>query len=188
MSKSGKKLIREDEKKVIQELQKSSKENISHIAKKLGFSRQKVWRILKKLENNKTIWGYHTIIDYQKLGLNNYIILLKRTAKPLSPEKLKTMLDGGIKHEYESIGVDVCSVFYVNGYYDFLLWGISKDTKLMKKFCENLNRLFEDCISEIKLLEVVFPLQKEHFDNPHLDELLGFFQIEIKDNNYKNID
>ncbi len=56
MAKSSKKQIYEDELKVIVELQKNSNENIGAIAKKCGFSRQKAWRIIKELEENKTIW------------------------------------------------------------------------------------------------------------------------------------
>jgi len=56
MAKSSKKQIYEDELKVIAELQKNAKESINIIAKKCGFSRQKAWRIIKKLEEDKTIW------------------------------------------------------------------------------------------------------------------------------------
>ena len=56
MPKSSKDQIDADEKKIIKELQKNSKESIDKIAKKCGFSRQKVWRVIKRLEKNKTIW------------------------------------------------------------------------------------------------------------------------------------
>jgi len=69
MPKSSKKQIDDDEKVVVQKLQKNSKESIDKIAKKCGFSRQKVWRIIKRLEKNKTIWGYHAIVDNKKITL-----------------------------------------------------------------------------------------------------------------------
>ena len=56
MPKSSKEQIDLDEKKVVSELQRNSKESIDVIAKRCGFSRQKVWRIIKRLEKNKTIW------------------------------------------------------------------------------------------------------------------------------------
>ena len=55
MPKNSSEQIDVDEKKVIRELQRNSKESIDKIAKKCGFSRQKVWRIIKRLEKNKTI-------------------------------------------------------------------------------------------------------------------------------------
>ena len=58
-----------DEKKVLQELQGYAKESIDKIAKRCGFSRQKVWRIIKKLESNQTIWGYHAVVNNQQLHL-----------------------------------------------------------------------------------------------------------------------
>jgi len=60
MPKSSRKQIDNDEKKILRELQKNSKESIDKIAKKCGFSRQKVWRIIKRLEKNKTIWKEQT--------------------------------------------------------------------------------------------------------------------------------
>ena len=47
MPRTGREQITDDEKKIIHELQKNSKENIDKIAKKCGFSRQKVWRVIK---------------------------------------------------------------------------------------------------------------------------------------------
>ena len=83
MPKSSKDQIYADEKKVIRELQKNSKESIDTIAKNCGFSRQKVWRIIKRLEKNKTIWGYFAVVDYEKLNLKRYLMLIKRSNKPL---------------------------------------------------------------------------------------------------------
>ena len=57
MSKSSREQIDDDEKKVLWQLRRNSKESIDAIAKKCRFSRQKVWRIIKRLEKNKTIWG-----------------------------------------------------------------------------------------------------------------------------------
>ena len=55
MAKRSKKQIYEDELKVIAELQKNAKESIDIIAKNCGYSRQKVCRIINRLEENKTI-------------------------------------------------------------------------------------------------------------------------------------
>ena len=86
MPKTSKEQITNDEKKILRELQKNSKESIDKLVKKCGFSRQKVWRIIKRLENNKTIWGYHAVVDDNKIGLQQYFILIKRTNKPFSKE------------------------------------------------------------------------------------------------------
>ena len=77
MPRTSREQIADDEKKTVHELQKNSKENIDKIAKKCGFSRQKVWRIIKRLEKNKTIWGYHAVVDIEKLDLRHYLLFLQ---------------------------------------------------------------------------------------------------------------
>ena len=63
MAKSSKDKIEQDEKKLISELMKNSKENIDTIAKHCGFSRQKAWKMMKRLEMDQKIWGYSAVID-----------------------------------------------------------------------------------------------------------------------------
>jgi len=53
MSKSSEEQIQIDERKIIDELRANSNKSINEIAEKLGFSRQKAWRIVKNLEKNK---------------------------------------------------------------------------------------------------------------------------------------
>ena len=76
MAKSSIKQIKEDEKKILAELQKNSRKSVDSIAEKCGFSRQKVWRLMNRLEENKTIWGYGAVVDNEKLELIEYVILL----------------------------------------------------------------------------------------------------------------
>ena len=68
MAKVSAKQIDIDERKVIAALQSNAKESIDVIAKQCGFSRQKVWRIIKRLEKNRTIWGYHAVVDSERYG------------------------------------------------------------------------------------------------------------------------
>jgi len=57
MAKSSKEMIFHDEIKVMDALERHSKGSIDEVAKSCGFSRQKVWRIIKDLEKRKVIWG-----------------------------------------------------------------------------------------------------------------------------------
>ena len=83
MAKNSKEQIEEDEIKVINKLQENSNENIGEIAKKCGFSRQKAWRIIKKLEEEKTIWGYRAIINNEKTNMNGFVLLIKGKRLPI---------------------------------------------------------------------------------------------------------
>ena len=40
-------------------------------------------RVIKKLEKNKTIWGYNVVDDDEKLGLKRYQILVKKSRIPV---------------------------------------------------------------------------------------------------------
>lgn len=59
MSKGSKKQIGVDERMVIAELQRNAKVSID----KCGFSRQRIWGIIERLEENETIWGYNVVMD-----------------------------------------------------------------------------------------------------------------------------
>jgi len=175
MPKSSKKQINEDEKKLLKVLQTSSGDNIENIAKKCGFSRQKVSRIKKRLEKDKTIWGYNAVFDEEKLGLKKYIILLKRTNKPISPEKLQIPIKGTAKQELAKRGIEIDFNLLVHGDYDLALCVTTRGVKELVILTNALNKMFGEYIAEMKTLEVLFPLQKGGIDNPNLEKLKEFF-------------
>jgi DNA-binding Lrp family transcriptional regulator len=176
MPKNSKEQISDDEKKIIRELQKNSKENIDNIAKKCGFSRQKVWRIIRRLEKNKTIWGYHAVVDDNKLGQKKYFIMIKRTSKAASQDKMNLVLKRELKQEAEKVGVTVESSYFIHGVYDWLLCITTESIAQVKKFCEVLNFLYkEGFVSDIQIFEVIFPVEVNNFNNPNMDEFLSFF-------------
>ena len=89
MVKSSKDQIEQDEKKILSELVKNSNENIDTIAKHCGFSRQKAWRIIKKLEKSHMIWGYTAIVDEDRNHMSHFIMLIKRSMKPLDKKNCR---------------------------------------------------------------------------------------------------
>lgn len=171
MPKRSKEQTDKDEKKVIKELEKNSKEGIDKIAKNCQFSRQKVSSIIKRLEKNKMIWGYHAVVDDEKLGLKRYQILLKKSSKSVSDNMLDMMLEKDMKKQLEKFGVEFDYSFYTHGYFDWSLCVTAPGIRAVKKFVEILNTKFEDYISETQVLEVIFPLLKSGFDNPNLAEI-----------------
>ena len=176
MPKSSKEQIDADEKKIVRELQKNSKESIDKIAKKCGFSRQKVWRIIKQLEKNKTIWGYSAVVDNNKIGQKKYFIMVKRTSKTVSQEKINTVMKRKLKKEGMKIGVVVESSYFTHGVYDWLACITAENIKQVKKFCESFNMLSkEGFVSNIQILEVIFPVEVNNINNPNMEEFLSFF-------------
>lgn len=171
MAKSSKKQIDEDEKKVISFLQKNCKESIDVIAKKLGFSRQKVWRIIKRLENDKTIWGYHAVVDDEKIGLKKYLVLIKRSTKSMTKETLDKLTK--IKTKQENVNIN--DIYYVNGSYDFFISVTSPDIKQVKKFCEEICTTLIGFVSDIQILDILFIVKENFVDNPNSEKIKEFF-------------
>ena len=178
MPKTSKEQITNDEKKILRELQKNSKESIDKLAKKCGFSRQKVWRIIKRLENNKTIWGYHAVVDDEKMGLRRYLILIKRTHKPISKMQLNVITSRKVKQASSKLGINIESSFYLHGSYDWFIMVTAKDLRFVKKIIEVFTILLKDVISEVQVEEVIFPVEKNNCTNPNLDRIKEFFILE----------
>jgi len=53
LAKSSKETMMKDEIKVLDFLEQHAKESVEEIAKRSGVSRQKIWRIIKRLEENE---------------------------------------------------------------------------------------------------------------------------------------
>ncbi len=175
MPKSSKEQIDADEKKILWELQKNSKENVEKIAKKCGFSRQKVWRVIKRLEKDKTIWGYHAVVDDNKIGLQQYFVLIKRANKAFSKEYIDSIIKRKIKPEIAKMGIIVENISYVHGVFDGVHIIRASNVVQVKKYCEILNKLSKGYISDMKILEELFPIEKNGIANPNIEELKDIF-------------
>ena len=174
MPKNSAKQIDADEKKVISYLQKNAKESIDVIAKKCGFSRQKVWRIIKRLEKNQTIWGYHAVIDDEKINRHSYIMLIKRSNEPLSIATDK-IINQTIEKRGAEINVDVECSKVLHGIYDWFICFTAPDIREAKKFSEMFNREYPKLINEIHILENIFTVKNSGVINPELPRLKEFF-------------
>jgi len=174
MPRSTKKQIDEDEKKVIAQLQKNPRESINEIAKKCGFSRQKVWRLINKLEKDKTIWGYNVVIDDNKLDVKRYIMLIKKSPQPLG-DTVNKIIDLTMHKKGKEIGVDIICSTYLHGKYDWMFIFSAKDIKSVKKFNEILIREYENVISEVDIMEYIFSIKKCGITNPEVKKLKEYF-------------
>jgi len=170
MPKTSKEQIADDEKKIIHELQKNSKENIDKIAKKCGFSRQKVWRVIKRLEKNEIIWGYSTIVDNKKIDLTHYTMLVKRSIVPID-EKLRNQIsEEQLDNYFPELNITLEDCLYVNGRYDWIISFTAPGIKEMKKFCEKLMSKFPEHMGAYEVLETIIPIRKQGIKNPSAKE------------------
>lgn len=174
MTRSSRDQIGKDEKNVLTQLQKSSKDSIETISKHCSFSRQKVWRIIKRLEENRLIWGYTAITDEKKNDLNHYTLLMKRTTKKLDEKTVNIIISRKIEELVSEIGVAIESSYYVNGEYDWIITFTAQDIVQAKKLCESLLALHPGVIDKTVLLETLFFVKNHYILNPEAKKLKEF--------------
>ncbi|MCJ7571536.1 MAG: Lrp/AsnC family transcriptional regulator [Candidatus Thermoplasmatota archaeon] len=177
MAKSSIKQIEQDEKRILEELRKNANKTINDIAKSCGFSRQKVWRVINNLEKNHTIWGYVAVVDEEKLDKKSYILLVKRTNKPLSQELINKIIDRDLSKKGKKIGIEITNSIFTHGVYDWLICFNSTGIQEAKGLVEELNKLYEDYISDIHLIEKMFSVVSCGVTNPDINKLNDFFKI-----------
>lgn len=173
MAKSSYEQIKKDEKKIVEEMEKNARYSIDDIAKNCGFSRQKVWRLIKRLEEQKIIWGYHAVADHEKLGYKEYIILIKRSLKNID-KLVDTIISREIEEGAKKLNAKISSSYYLNGHYDWIICLIAEDIKAAKKFSETLNKTYGEYIKESQLLENIFPVKRCGLVNPNIKRLKEF--------------
>ena len=175
MAKNSRKQIMLDEILIVDQLSRNANKSINEIAKSCGFSRQKVWRIIKNLEKNNTIWGYSSIIDEEKQNKKTYIVLIKRSARPLNKELIEKITRREISKKAGRIGVKILTSIYTNGAYDWLIHFNASNIRDAKRFVEDLNKTFEGYLNEITLLEKMFVTENCGIENPEINKLKDFF-------------
>jgi len=174
MAKSSKKQIYEDELKVMAELQKNAKENINIIAKNCGYSRQKVWRIIKGWEKNKSIWGYAAVVNEEKQGLKSYMILIKRTTLPIDEKLADKIISRQLEKSASEIDIKIESSMFTHGTFDWVICFKAKDMKHAKKFSEIVNETYWGYIGEVHMMEALFPIRIQGILNPDIQKLKEF--------------
>ena len=177
MAKSSVKQIEQDEKRILEELIKNANKSINDIAKTCGFSRQKVWRVINNLEKNHTIWGYVAVVDEEKLDKKSYIILMKRTNKPISQEFINDIIKRKLPERGKKIGIEMINSMFTHGVYDWVIFFNAIDIISAKAFVEEINKLFEGFASDIQLIEKMFCAVSCGITNPEIEKLNEFFKI-----------
>lgn len=173
MAKRSRSQVKKDEKKVLTLLQSNAKDNLETIAKKCGFSVPKVRRIIKNLEESNTIWGYHAVTDYEKYGLREYLLLIKKTNRPVD-DLVDTIISRKIEKQAKDLDVMIRSSYYLHGSFDWLICFVANDLKQAKKFETEIVKTYKAHIQEAQLLENIFPVKRSGIQNPELKKLKEF--------------
>ena len=174
MAKSSKDQIEQDEKKILSELMKNSKENIDTIAKHCGFSRQKAWRMIKQLETKGLIWGYSAIVDEEKMGMMHFILLIKRTMEKIDEKVIDIIISTKTEELAKEYGIAIESSAYLHGEYDWILTITAEDIKQVKKFSDQLIALYPTGTEKITILQTLMFVRKHYILNPERKKLKDF--------------
>ena len=163
-----------NERKILDALAENARQSLIEISEKTGLSRQTVQKILLKLEKDHIIWGYQPIVDEQKNGLKDYLVLIKRTPKPLDEKLADKVISRKIEQMASKIGVKIVTSFYCHGSYDWITCFMAPDIKDAKKFTEDVKTVYIDHIADIQLLETLFFVKKDGILNPDVNDLKQF--------------
>jgi Lrp/AsnC family leucine-responsive transcriptional regulator len=174
MAKSSREQINIDEMKILAELQKNSNENIDTIGKHCGFSRQKAWRYIKRLEASGLIWGYTIIIDQQKQGLQKFIMSIKRSGKTLDKKNVNEIAVDKLEKNYSKIGITVETSYYGHGEYDWILIFTARDLRQAKQFADLLLRAYPGIVEKTSLFQILFTPREHSVINPDPTKLKDF--------------
>ena len=174
--KKNNKEISSNDRKILDAMKGNSRQPSIELSKKTGLSRQTVQKTIHSLEKNQVIWGYTAIIDDNKIGRKRFFILLKRSQKLASEDKVDIVVKRELRKFATKLGVELEGSYYINGLYDWLICITADDINQVKRFCNSFGKVFKGLyVSEIHILEVMFPVERNGFDNPKLEELREFF-------------
>jgi DNA-binding Lrp family transcriptional regulator len=170
MAKSSRKKIHQDEQKVLIALEENANESIGGIAKKCGFSRQKAWRIIKRLEKNKTIWGYHARVNDEKMNRTGYILLFKLRHLPINNDLEKNIVQGKIDECAKQSKVVIRDNIWLHGTFDGMINFYAEDLRKAKQFHELIVTTYDENVADSELLEEMVVIKKDGFTNPRIIE------------------
>ena len=173
MAKSSKEMIFHDEIKVMDALERHSKGSIDEVAKSCGFSRQKVWRIIKDLEKRKVIWGYPAVTDETAKNLKHFIVLAKRNTVPFGDEFRQEVILRKLD-DYPMHIVKIENIYLTHGAIDWVLTFYAPDLVSAKRFVEETFARFSKYLQEYTLVETLVPVRKQGLKNPRIKDLVQF--------------
>jgi DNA-binding Lrp family transcriptional regulator len=170
MSKNSREQIEQDEKKILSELVKNSKENIDTIAKNCGFSRQKTWRMMKQLETSQKIWGYSAVVDSEKQGLQKFMLFFKRTNEPIDSKDLNEIAVTRLDPMKKNLGITVLSSYYIHGDFDWVTIFTAEDILQAKQFANALVERFSHA-QTLSMSQILFTVRENCVENPNIKEI-----------------
>jgi len=170
----SKKEITKNDRKILNALIENARQSMIEISEKTGLSRQTIQKTILKLEKNHAIWGYQAIFDEQKNGLKEYLILIKRTTKPVNEKIVDKVILAKTEEAALKMGIKYITSLYTHGSYDLILIFMASDFKDVKKFIEYIKSLYTEYFADVQILESLFTIRRQGILNPDVNDLKQF--------------
>ncbi len=171
MSTINKETMKDAERQVLTILEQDAKTKPDEITRRTGFSRQKVLRIIKRLEDENIIWGYVAITDGTKRNQKHFIALVKRSHGVPFDDSFRSEIAFDKIDNYPKGLIEVENIYYTHGSYDFVFCFSAPDLISAKQFINLSVNRFRKYISDYVLIETLFPIRREGIKNPNMKNL-----------------
>lgn len=165
--------LRDDEHNVLLILRTNAKMKPEEIATHCGFSKQKVARIIAKLEKDKTIWGYSAVIDDERSSLSHFYMLLRRGDRPYDDTCKKAVLKTRLEDLVPGSSIMIENISLVNGQFDVVFSFWAKDLVEAKKFSEHYLKKFKPWTKDVTILEDILAIRRDGQRNPKIEEKIA---------------
>ncbi len=164
-----------DEMKVLDTLQQHGNESIALLSKKCGLTPQKTRKIIKNLEKKKIILGYTAIIDEQKLGLQKFVLLIKRSSTKLESDMANKLASEQLGGDLSQLGITIDSSYFVHGEYDWALVFSAPELNEAKRLVGLILSKYPHFVSKYLIIQILMTLESNHIvNNDSLAKLRDF--------------
>lgn len=168
---------------LINELLKNPRKTLSELAERLGTYRQRVWREIKKLEEEQVIWGYTVVIDEEKKGWKSFIILMKM--EPISEKLVDTLIKRVVSQKAAKLKARVIDSFFMNGVYDWIIIFAADSWATARKYYDTIRKEYKEFLTEKpELIDIMFSITRYGKINPNIEKIRNFIPPEYQ--NMKN--
>ncbi|MDG6220914.1 MAG: Lrp/AsnC family transcriptional regulator [Candidatus Thermoplasmatota archaeon] len=161
------------EQRILRALLDDPTKSLRNIAAELKTYRQKIWRVKRRLEDEKIVWGYTAILDEMRMGHCLSIIMLK--LKPMSRDLADLMIERVVKRVQKKQNVELLTMYYVNGEYDYIIVFSAPDHATARRYYDSLRTAYDQYILEKPVIvDVNFTVIREGKINPEIEGLRRF--------------
>lgn len=154
-----------DEKKVLDKLQQHGNESITILSKTCGFTPQKTSKIIKNLEKKKIILGYTAIIDEQKLGLQKFVLLIKRSSTKLDRDVANNLASEQLAGDLSQLDITIDSSYFIHGEYDWALVFTAPELNEAKRLIGLILSKYPHFVSKYLIIQILMMLESNHIVN-----------------------